>query len=618
MRPRRGSRRGPRRQLGSRSQLQVLLTSLGLLGALGSLAAARAAGPGSMSLGADPSAGEIEGALRAHLGARFQQAFVAVRGVVDGQVDAVVTVIPTEDDTRRYDQSEANRLAEELRESVLRGGGGQLDFRTGSQFVILGPERLQVEGAGEELTRVVERIAMDVIREVTQRGLGLQYLSAAGYAGPQLALEVQARGIDLGPQERERQRELLQRTIEEQVLAARYGWIAYLPEQSYVEVWDAERPGDAIQWIEPAPGPSAAPAAVAPVAAPPAAANPVRREQPRDSIPLASWTEPARGGEALQPRNPDVPTPDLGVSLAPVLASRVPQASVPRRSVDPAPWLGQGEGTPPAQVEASWIPEPPGREVAPGGPSVQPFMGSTPEGLVPPSRASLEPAPRREIEPGALARRLRELRARSPWIPPAPGLAEDADTRAREPAEREPPRAYPAAPFAVGPGVASCELFVRFDTDESFVKPEEREQLRGFLQEVPPERVRGVVIVGYADSRNTDAYNLALGKRRAEAVRRFLVEEGIKEVRVEIKSFGEADPLLPNDTDHGRSVNRRAVLQVHFADPDRPMHADRSPFWRKGRSLPAPPRHDSQGLRKPYDEHWPQRWTPKWSGDPGE
>jgi hypothetical protein len=159
--------------------------------------------------------------------------------------------------------------------------------------------------------------------------------------------------------------------------------------------------------------------------------------------------------------------------------------------------------------------------------------------------------------------------------------------------------------------VASCELFVRFDTDRSEIKPEENERLMNFLAAVPAKTIRGIWITGHADSRAEDPYNLKLGERRAWAVKQWFVDHGVRDLRIEIKSLGERDPMETNETDYGRSVNRRAELQISFADPERPIHTDRSPFWREHRSLPLPPRRDRWGRYRSYDSHWPQPYSPK-------
>ena len=67
-----------------------------------------------------------------------------------------------------------------------------------------------------------------------------------------------------------------------------------------------------------------------------------------------------------------------------------------------------------------------------------------------------------------------------------------------------------------------------------------------------------VMVEGHADSRGTNEYNLALGERRANAVRDYLVSLGIPSARLTIVSKGEEDPVCREEADTCWSLNRRA------------------------------------------------------------
>ena len=75
------------------------------------------------------------------------------------------------------------------------------------------------------------------------------------------------------------------------------------------------------------------------------------------------------------------------------------------------------------------------------------------------------------------------------------------------------------------------------------------------------ERV-AVRIAGYTDSIDSEAYNLKLSKRRAEAVRDYLVSQGISTARVEPVGKGESSPVASNKTAEGRAQNRRVEFVV--------------------------------------------------------
>ena len=65
---------------------------------------------------------------------------------------------------------------------------------------------------------------------------------------------------------------------------------------------------------------------------------------------------------------------------------------------------------------------------------------------------------------------------------------------------------------------------------------------------------------GFADSVGSDAYNLNLSKKRAQAVKDALVKEGVEAKRLEVRGFGEQYPKCTNDTAEGRACNRRVVV----------------------------------------------------------
>lgn len=71
-----------------------------------------------------------------------------------------------------------------------------------------------------------------------------------------------------------------------------------------------------------------------------------------------------------------------------------------------------------------------------------------------------------------------------------------------------------------------------------------------------------VDIHGHTDSVGTDGYNQALGERRANIVREYLLRKGVDGARISTQSYGEARPKATNDTDEGRALNRRAEVRT--------------------------------------------------------
>ena len=69
------------------------------------------------------------------------------------------------------------------------------------------------------------------------------------------------------------------------------------------------------------------------------------------------------------------------------------------------------------------------------------------------------------------------------------------------------------------------------------------------------------VIMGHTDSDSSEAYNLKLSERRANAVMDYIVSKGIAANRLTSKGFGESDPIASNDTREGKAKNRRVELK---------------------------------------------------------
>ena len=103
---------------------------------------------------------------------------------------------------------------------------------------------------------------------------------------------------------------------------------------------------------------------------------------------------------------------------------------------------------------------------------------------------------------------------------------------------------------------------LNFDFDKSVVKPQYYELLRNLKDYLEQQDMR-VTIIGHTDSKGSDAYNMALGMRRAVAVRDKLLEFGLDPARIlGVESRGESEPIAPNDTEQGRFENRRIEFKA--------------------------------------------------------
>jgi OOP family OmpA-OmpF porin len=101
-----------------------------------------------------------------------------------------------------------------------------------------------------------------------------------------------------------------------------------------------------------------------------------------------------------------------------------------------------------------------------------------------------------------------------------------------------------------------------FDFDKSVIKPSGKEALDGMLHKIDGITLEVVIVVGHTDSVGTDAYNMKLGQRRANAVKAYLVSKGIPAHRIYTESKGEKQPVADNKTSAGRAKNRRVEVEV--------------------------------------------------------
>jgi len=108
------------------------------------------------------------------------------------------------------------------------------------------------------------------------------------------------------------------------------------------------------------------------------------------------------------------------------------------------------------------------------------------------------------------------------------------------------------------------EVVVLFDYDMSIIKPAGLRKLAAhaeFLVENTGWRIR---IEGHCDERGTNGYNLALGERRAMAVRDWFASKGVANSRMEVVSFGEERPVAEGSNEEAWAQNRRGVV-VHLS-----------------------------------------------------
>ena len=103
---------------------------------------------------------------------------------------------------------------------------------------------------------------------------------------------------------------------------------------------------------------------------------------------------------------------------------------------------------------------------------------------------------------------------------------------------------------------------VFFDFDKAVLKPESFPELNRIRDLMKEKTGMQIEIDGHTDAVGTDEYNMGLSERRARAVINYLAEQGIEKARLNVKYFGESQPLDSNETVSGRRKNRRVEFKI--------------------------------------------------------
>ena len=136
---------------------------------------------------------------------------------------------------------------------------------------------------------------------------------------------------------------------------------------------------------------------------------------------------------------------------------------------------------------------------------------------------------------------------------PAPAPAPSAAGRAVAPVEIR-----SADSAAAGP--AGVARVIYFDYDSFSIRPEFQSAVDAHSRFLTSNKVRKIAIEGHTDERGGRDYNLALGQKRAEAVRRSMTLLGVAESQIEAVSLGEEKPAQTGSTEESYARNRRAEL----------------------------------------------------------
>lgn len=102
---------------------------------------------------------------------------------------------------------------------------------------------------------------------------------------------------------------------------------------------------------------------------------------------------------------------------------------------------------------------------------------------------------------------------------------------------------------------------INFDFDSYEIRPDAREVLKEIANYLNEYKSLIITIEGHCDERGTREYNLALGLKRAEATKRYLLDLGVEEKRLNIISYGEDKPLDSASNESAWAKNRRAQFK---------------------------------------------------------
>lgn len=103
---------------------------------------------------------------------------------------------------------------------------------------------------------------------------------------------------------------------------------------------------------------------------------------------------------------------------------------------------------------------------------------------------------------------------------------------------------------------------ITFDSNRSNVRYSFQEVLNSIVLVLHKYKDTVLKIVGHTDSVGSESYNLDLSERRANAVATYLINQGISPQRIQAYGAGEGFPVATNDTELGRSMNRRVELSI--------------------------------------------------------
>jgi peptidoglycan-associated lipoprotein len=166
----------------------------------------------------------------------------------------------------------------------------------------------------------------------------------------------------------------------------------------------------------------------------------------------------------------------------------------------------------------------------------------------------------------------------SPQVAAAPVVAPDSVSAAETARLRAVETSYqglrdslavpkPVPPASSAEALATMEQKIFFENNRSDLTDSAETILNDKIAVFGANPAMRIVIVGFASQPGTNTHNMALGLKRAEAAKAYLVSHGIDPVRIEIASRGEGELAVQGRTEVANTANRRGQFRLLIADP---------------------------------------------------
>ena len=104
---------------------------------------------------------------------------------------------------------------------------------------------------------------------------------------------------------------------------------------------------------------------------------------------------------------------------------------------------------------------------------------------------------------------------------------------------------------------------IQFDHNSSVLTPSsyaELDKLVKLMQDNPSMQIE---LSAHTDDVGSEQYNMRLSQQRGESVRKYLIRKGVDAKRIIAKGYGKNKPLVPNDSDENRAINRRVEFTIN-------------------------------------------------------